>query len=206
MGAKEFDLRFDDLLFDEVAHAYSLNGKTLPSVTQLLKLVTAGMFDNIPEDVLEHKRQIGVAVHKACELLDQDDLDEESLSPVLVGYVDAYKRFKTETNFEVILNERKIIHKSLNYAGTLDRMGILNKKKVIVDLKTSAVLSDWVGLQLAGYGMALTSHTNEQYKRCALQLKPDGTYRFKEYSDSLDLPTFQSIVTVYNWQKKCGLV
>ena len=68
------DLNFGNMVFDEVAHAYFLDGKQLPSVTQLLKFVVS--FDFVPPDVLEAKRQLGVAVHKACELLDEDDLDE----------------------------------------------------------------------------------------------------------------------------------
>lgn len=204
MGANDFDfgkLDFSDMVFDEVAHAYFLNGKQLPSVTQLLKLVTSGMFDNIPEEVLEHKRQIGVAVHKACELLDMDDLDEGSLSPSLIPFVDAYKLFKAQNKVEILLNEQKMCHKTLAYAGTVDRVAIINRdsKKTIIDLKTSASLSDWVGLQLAGYSMALGSHTGEQYKRCALQLRPDGTYRYREYSDPMDLPVFQSLLNVHNW-------
>ena len=203
MGANDFDfsrLNFSDMVFDEVAHAYFLDGKQLPSVTQLLKLVVS--FDNIPEDVLEHKRQIGVAVHKACELLDEDDLDEDSLSPSLIKYVDAYKLFKRQNKVEILLNEQKMCHKTLGYAGTVDRVGIINNdsKRTIIDLKTSASLSDWVGLQLAGYSMALSSHTGEQYKRCALQLRPDGTYRYREYIDPMDLPVFHSLLNVCKWR------
>jgi hypothetical protein len=45
-------------------HAYKLNGKIIPSVTQLLD---TGEYNNVPEDFLEYSRQKGTLVHKEIE-------------------------------------------------------------------------------------------------------------------------------------------
>lgn len=191
-------------IFDEATHTYSLGDMRLPSVTQILKPVVN--FDFVPPDVLAYKCHLGIAVHRACELLDQNNLDESSVSPPLIPYIEAWKLFKEQTEFQVLMNEQKMYHSSLLYAGTLDRVGVLNGRKVILDLKTSTALSKWVGLQLAGYSLLYKSMCGESLPRFAIQLKPDGLYHLEEFSDPLDYPVFQSLLNVYNWKGKHGLL
>ena len=50
--------------YNEFWHTYKLNGKIIPSVTQLLD---TGEYNNVPEDFLEYSRQKGTLVHKEIE-------------------------------------------------------------------------------------------------------------------------------------------
>ena len=61
------------LTFDPEKHEYRINGVLVPSVSQILAPLYD--FSKIPRDVLERKRQIGTAIHKAIELDLLGDLD-----------------------------------------------------------------------------------------------------------------------------------
>ncbi len=185
------------LTFDEGAHEYKFKGVIVPSVTQILQPLND--FSGIPPAILENKRQIGVAVHKACELYDDDDLDEESLTPIVADYFAAWKRFKTENEVVVEMSEQRIFHALHRYAGTLDRVLTLNGVRCVLDLKTSATLNPAVGLQLAAYDMALGV---EKLKRFALQLKPNGLYKLQEYKDPKDYQVFTALLTLKNWRNQ----
>jgi len=50
--------------FEEENHTYSLNGKTLPSVTQLL----GSSYDYVSKNVLERASQRGLEIHKEIEM------------------------------------------------------------------------------------------------------------------------------------------
>ena len=70
--------------------------------------------------------------------------------------------------------------------------------KAVVDIKSSVQLYPSVGPQLAAYERALPVGLAAQ-KRIAVQLKGDGTYSAKEYSEPTDWPLFCSLLTVRNW-------
>ncbi len=187
------------LIFDEENHIYHVDGKVYPSVTQIIRPLYS--FDGIDSSVLEYAAARGRAVHKAIELLNANDLDESSLDPVLVPYLDAYKKFASEMKFTATHSERHLSHPSMHYAGTPDIEGVILKGKHkgdwLVDLKAVAVLHASVGVQLAAYA-ALIGKPN--IRRAAVQLKPDGKYLFEEYPDWSDWPTFVSCLTVHNFR------
>lgn len=66
--------------FDPVAHRYTLDGRVLPSVTQILRGLDD--FSHVPARVLERARDRGTRVHSACNLdvlgtLDEATVDDE---------------------------------------------------------------------------------------------------------------------------------
>ena len=112
------------LEFQESTHTYTLDGVRVPSVTQILKPMYS--FYGVPDEVLQAKAELGTNVHRACELLDNDDLDEDSeeglaaLEPI-AGYLAGYKKFKADKKPVVIANEQRLYHPLHKYAGTIDR-------------------------------------------------------------------------------------
>jgi hypothetical protein len=192
--------------FDPVAHRYTLDGAPLPSVTQVL----APLYDfaGIPSAVLENKRLLGGDVHLACELLDRNDLDDESdegreaLVPI-AGYVDAYKRFLAQTEAQVVENETRLWHPVHLYAGTIDRRYRIDGQLWDVDLKTTAVISPIVGPQTAAYSSMLQAHGHPApQRRAALQLLPSGDFRLVEFKDPQDFAVFLSMLTVHRFQER----
>jgi hypothetical protein len=195
----------DCLTFDPVAHQYRLDGRVIPGVTSVL----APLYDlsAIPRDVLERKRQIGEAVHRAIELDLANDLDDATIDPAIVGYLDAWRRYRRERRYEPIASERRVVHPQFRYAGTLDLFGrALNRAgrfvPVLMDLKTTFDVHPAVALQTAAYKNALMLELREAGKseRMALQLKPGGTYHEEWFADPKDWPTFLSFVTTHNWK------
>jgi hypothetical protein len=184
------------LTFDEASHTYRFNGELVPGVTSILQPLSD--FSFVDPDVLAAASAFGTAVHRACELDDLGELDEESLDDALVPYLSAWRRFCTDHAAEWTMVEGKVFHPSLRYAGTLDRYGKLQGKPWVVDIKTSTSLMPSVGPQLAAYKNAIPS-VPPLTGRMAVQLKADGNYVAKSYTDRSDWPLFCSLLTLRQW-------
>lgn len=193
--------------FAEEGHEYRVDGRRVPSVTQVLAPLYD--LDCIPAAVLAHKRAIGQAVHRAIEFELQDDLDETTLHPEVAPYMAGWRKWRIDRGFELIASEKRVAHLVYGYAGTLDLRGRLTKKfprertvpgPTIIDLKTTFDIADAIGLQLAAYKNAYGAEAHGD-KRLALQLKPDGTYREKFFDDPKDWPVFLAFLTTKNWKE-----
>lgn len=193
------------LTFDHDTHTYRADGKVVPSVTQLL----APLFDfsMVREEVMALAAERGSAVHKATELFDGDDLDETSLDPRLVGYLDAWKRFRDEAKFEPFDDgiEKPLYHPIYGYAGTPDRFGTLKGEPCTLDLKTVSRLHAATAVQTAAYQQLGIKNGTPTSVRASVRLKPDGTYELKRYSSAKDWPMFLSLLTVHNWRNESGI-
>lgn len=190
------------LTFDEAAHEYRLDGRRLPSVTQLLAPLVD--YSKVPRETLERAQALGTAVHRMTELYDNDDLDEESLSDELRPYLASWLRFRTECQFEPVTIEHRMSHPLYRYAGTSDRTGIIKGRLAVVDLKKMMVLGPHIGPQLAAYEKLHQAEGLKVLDRFALGLRPDGTYRLQPYTDPLDWQCFLSHLTIRNWKEKHG--
>lgn len=191
-----------DLHFDPDAHVYRLDGQVVPSVTQLLKPIGQD-FSMVPPDVLEAKRALGTAVHLACELDDEGDLDDDSLDPVLAPYVSAWRKFKAETRAMIVMNERQLGHLTLRYAGTLDRLAKIRSDMWLLDIKTSAEPHASYGVQLSGYEELLRAdeYTDQPVKRGTVHLRDDGTYRLHEFKNPNDAAAFRACLSLFHWKE-----
>jgi len=188
------------LTFDEATHAYAFNGVPVPSVTQILK--AAALIND--EWFTEYARQRGKAVHFATQLDDEGDLDESSIAPEILPYVEAHRKFKADTGFVPEMIESRICLPQLGYAGMLDLYGKIGRQKTIIDYKTGEIYP-WVRLQLAAYTQGLTNPAAIQ--RMAVRLKNDGTYRIVSYpitDFARDLADFLACVRVYQLRQEAG--
>jgi hypothetical protein len=186
----------EGLTFDEPSHTYRFEGELVPSVTTILKPLVD--FSHVNAGVLSAASSFGTAVHLACELDDLGQLDEKNLDEHLLPYLSAWRRFSTDHSVEWDLVEARVFHKSMRYAGTLDRYGKVAGKHAVVDIKTSSSLYPSVGPQLAAYKNAIPS-APPVCSRIAVQLKGDGNYIVKHYTDKSDWPLFASLVTLKSW-------
>lgn len=179
------------LTFDEATHTYKAEGRVIPSVTEILK--DEGFIDTA--FFTDYGRQRGKLAHLAIHLLDMGELDEESLDPVLSPYVEAWKRFRADTDITIIESEVPILDPLKRYAGTPDKIVMLDGKPSVLDLKTG-IVAPWVRLQLCAYGEAKTV-----YRRAAVQLNDDGTYKMHCYSDRQDFAIWNATLAVYWWKR-----
>lgn len=158
--------------FNEEYHCYTLDGKPLPSVTQILKPLYD--FTAVNPAVLKRAGDFGTAVHKTIELYLNDDLDEGSLDVNLYNPLMAFKTWQSD-NFDIDLNGARIEHPSyhakLKYAGTPD----IESEQFVIDIKSRKVNMLTDPLQLAGYDHMSGSGKRKRY---VLELKQDASYVF----------------------------
>jgi len=127
-----------DFTFDPERHLYLVDGRPVPSVTQVLHSARlAADYSMVPPDVLERKRIIGQYVHKATQYLDEGCLDLETVDPELQPYLAAYQRFLEESGFRPQLIEHRLVSRVAGVlcGGTVDRVGSMNGRLWLIDLK-----------------------------------------------------------------------
>lgn len=188
--------------FDEATHTYRLAGRVVPSVTQILGPLYS--FAGIDPLVLEAKRSLGIRVHKACEALDLGVLDERSLEPDVLGYLEAYKTFLDLKSPTLIACEQAVANPAEGYAGTLDRIYAVGGRVFVTDLKATAAISPITALQTEGYRRCVDAAG--EYGRAVLQLKPDGKPVWREFNDPSDSAVWRSVLNVHHWRSKHGLI
>lgn len=184
--------------FDEEKHEYSVDGKKIPSVSEILQPLSADRYDGINKSVLAMAAARGTAVHEACEAIDYGMNPE--VEPGTEGYVKAYMEFIRDYSPRWEMIERIVGYKRADgelplFAGTVDRFGLIDGNPCVVDIKTYASLTTDAFLsascQTALYASAIESEaipegmpemvwgvSGEWIRRYILQLKADGSYRF----------------------------
>ncbi len=164
--------------FDPVAHRYTLDGRVLPSVTQILRGLDD--FSKVPARVLEKARDRGSRVHAACNLDVLGTLDENTVDDEVAPYLAQFRRFLLESGFMPTLTECRVYDENLWYAGTLDVFGDLpGCIDVQIDIKSGAIPRS-VGPQTAAY-------TNGLYKRAGLMTRRRYTLKLEAGKYSLIL-------------------
>ena len=168
-----------NLIFLEEPHVYELDGEELPSVSEVTRFIARETYSDIPQHILDNAADRGTRVHRLTEALDKYgscEADEVEL-PYVSAYVDFRKKHKVQ--WEKI--EWSTYNKERLYGATIDRYGIVDGEKAIVDLKTTSTLHTVsVTAQLTLYKMACESQGMEVEKLYVLQLKKDGKAVFKE--------------------------
>jgi hypothetical protein len=200
-----------DFTFDGDRHLYSVQGRPVPSVTQVLH--SAGLaadYSMVPSQVLERKRIIGTYIHKATQFLDEGSLDLASVDAELQPYLSAYQRFLGESGFRPQLIEHRIVGSigGMLCGGTVDRVGVMNGQLWIIDLKCVDRLYPGFALQTAGYELLLPKPLVPPFKytRAVLQLRPDGSYKLSPpYDDPSDLDVFRAALITTIWKMNRGM-
>lgn len=171
------------LTFDEEQHAYYADGVRIPSVTQVIRPV-AFDYDAIPAHILQHAAARGTAVHLATEFYDDGDLDEDSVDPEILPYVEAWRLFRKDSGFVVERSEVRVHSPKHQYAGTVDCIGSIRGRRVMVEKKTTATLWPSTAIQVTAYYKAhneTAAHAERVRSACSVWLRCDGTYRFDAY-------------------------
>jgi hypothetical protein len=191
------------LTFAAETHQYRWDNRIVPSVTQVLQQVQD--FSMVALEVLERKRQIGVALHAAIEM--GDELDPDSLDELVVPFYRAWRSFMADTGYKPRLNEQPIYSVKYNYAGKPDTVGKLGRREALIDYKSAWDLHPATGPQTAAYlnGAYEMDLCDRDLPRFALQLRHNGTYRLEPLTDPNDFSVFLSMLSIYNWKKRHGI-
>jgi hypothetical protein len=167
----------------------------LPRVTEVLAsvgIIDKGWYERFPE-----ARDRGTAVHMACHYNDVGDLDESSLDPSLIPYLQAWRKFRMDHICLWDHIEERRTHTTYGYTGTPDRVGTVDDHLTIVDIKTGAK-ADWHPIQLAAYAAMLFDPY--RYLRMVVRLSEDGTYALDSYRPNpADLNVFLSALAIHKY-------
>lgn len=188
--------------FQAGGHLYFNDSRPIPSVSRILRPLTQAVYGAIDPAVLQRAADFGTAVHSCTELLDEDDLDEGSVAPEWRPYLDAYRAWKRDMRPEIDAIELRLA--CAKYAGTLDRLCRIDGDHWVVDLKTTSEIHPHVGVQLAAYEALASAKFGHSYRRAAVQLRADGTYRFKEFKKHSDETCFSALLGIYYWGQTNG--
>lgn len=185
-----------NITFDPVAHAYTVNGARVPSVSRICDIVDPPSSFYRPEHATR-----GKYVHSACEYADEGVLREDLLDPAIVPYVEAWRQFLRDTGAEV-LGVEVMVASSYGYAGRLDRVLRVPVRGLgIVDIK-SGDPSIRGPLQTAAYAQAAreTLDIKPAWRAC-VRVYPTGDYRVHYYENEADLDAFLAALAVLRWKE-----
>jgi len=160
--------------FKPEEHKYFLNGRSLPSVTQILDrcaLIKGKRW------FTDENRERGQKVHELIHYHDKGTLDIESIDLELQPYYDAFVNFLNETKFEPYYIEEAMYSENPLFAGKPDRIGLLDGVTTLIDFKTGGWYPHY-DLQLAGYAILAERHLKLSIKkRFVIQLMKTGKWK-----------------------------
>lgn len=176
------------LLFFDQGHRYTLDGEDLPSVSELCRFLSREIYGTVAQYTLDAAADRGTRVHKLCEVLDlygKADVPDD-----LLPYVQAYLQFRRDHNVVWDKVEHAAHHPIDRYAGTIDRAGLVDGKRAIVDLKTSAVVQRPLALAQLNLYRRMLEHDSDWQAEALyiLQLKKDGSYKLIPFDRDDALP------------------
>lgn len=165
-----------NLQFFDKGHVYMLEGERLPCVSDLCRFLHREIYMDAPVWQMEAAADRGTKVHAATEILDKTgraEIDGEYLP-----YLQAYASFRKEHEVVWELIEYPDYHPSHRYAGTIDRYGLVDGFRTLLDLKTTyTVHKPLCGASLNLYRIILEAREREVERLMILHLKKDGRYR-----------------------------
>lgn len=187
----------EDLRFCDVTHTYFYKGKEVAGVTTILSDVGIADFSGVPTHNLEKAANRGTDIHLACDRFDRDGtiVKEDDAYPYVQQWVDFCDLFKPKWE---LIEEQVFCHNSL-YAGTLDRLGRIGGRTVLVDIKTGAK-SKSHPIQTAAYVMAYRGDRVRRIERWCVYLTPK-TFKVEEHTSIQDSAVFLSALNVYKYKK-----
>lgn len=171
------------LIFYGDTHTYVADGHIVPSVSEIFAPVED--FSNVNPEALRRAAIRGTLVHEYAELLDYGEpLETFEVETELVHYVEAYARFLKDYKPEWTAVEKAMYSPDLNFAGTIDRFGIIDGKETLVDIKTASTVSQRTKIIWAAKLHAYSLLLNRPVDRWNLLLLPDGKYRIYKANET----------------------
>jgi len=202
-------------VFREEDHSYLVDGRPVPSVTQVLREI--GLY-GVRFDYLDDSYRIfGTAVHKACALyldglrrgIDADGwgrLDPDATDERVVAYVDQFRQAIKALEFRPELIEEPVCY-STAVAGTLDAWGESIYGPILIDIKASMSRLPAYRLQTAAYQLCLEyTFERESTARMCVYLSSDK-FSIEHHQGALeDRQIFLEALSVYQWKANNKLI
>lgn len=187
------------LEFYDKSHVYELDGDRIPCVSDLCRFIHKEIYKDAPLWQMEAAADRGTKVHAATEALDKTGRAE--IEDAYLPYLQAYARFRQEHEVAWELIEHADYHPELMYAGTIDRYGLVDGYRTLVDLKTTyRVYKPLCGASLNLYRLILEAQQKAVERLTIIHLKKDGTYKLVNIP--VDGAVAMALITLHNAMKK----
>ena len=205
--AARFDKQGHVLEFDKDAHSYRLNGKSVPSVTQLLESNGISDFSMVKPDILDRAINYGHAIHEMTQWDDEDRLDESTVDEKLQEPLRLWREFCEPKIEKWVAIEMPVASTRYGYAGMLDRVALAKNGELwLLDIKSGAPTTAHA-IQLSGYENAYREMTGERRTihrftiilNNKLKIKPHGKTQF---DFQRDFNVFKSAITIHKFNLK----
>jgi len=152
--------------FEPIEHKYFVNGKEVPSISQICKLENRDMYQGVDQATLSRAAVKGVGLHKEIENYEIHDMKGQSLE------FQNYLLLKKKYGFVKEMTERIVIIEidgKVVCAGRFDLLATIDGKNILIDFKrTSQIHMDYVTLQLNLYRLGLMQSYGTEINRLML--------------------------------------
>jgi hypothetical protein len=190
-----------EIVTDENNRILTVDGQEKPHITNVLAdLGLSKSFEGVTD--IEWFAMRGKAIHAACKLINEGTLDESTVSDEIRAYVEAYKSWLHDSSFSPRHSELPLYSTLHDFCGTLDLVGALpGIGNIIIDIKSSFSIDPAVEIQVGAQSILWNENNqgNAISKRYVLQLKKDGTYRFKDLSHVNEF-LFLDALRIWKWK------
>lgn len=201
-------------------NVYVINGQSVVRVTRVLK--DESNFGGASWATLERAADRGRKADRAVMLYIDNNLDESALHPVLVPYLEGWKKAVDRYGINVVAKQRRVVHPVYNYGGHPDLVIEMSRppdrlaammELVVTELKCVATVGPQAALQLSAYKEAFnyeldliteTVIRKRVTHRLILQLLPTGEFAPTWCEDDDDFAVFLSCLNRLNWRIKHG--
>lgn len=201
----------DGLTFEPEGHIYRLDGKRIPSLTQILDAAGFIDYSMVPLETLKAKAAFGTRVHEYCHWFDQGELDLADLKPYpqyesrVLGWADFVKDYDLQPDLAWAERPMVLQLNGSRFAMTPDRYAMSHQGPCVVEIKCSCDLMPAYALQTAAQVFPFRNELNPTVKRFVCQLldKPNGSgkcYFVKEYTDRSDEKVFLAALATTQWR------
>jgi len=189
-----------DFIYNEDTRIHTLNGKIIPSVSNIVEPLSMD-YSKAHPGKLEYKKDLGNAFHECIRLFLNNDLDEDSIDEVLIIPFKQFREFWLEDEFEglplptSIAIEHPFCNEKLEYCGKPD----LVTKDTIYDWKLRKYDPLCDPLRLAGYAGLISDFLPK--RKIVVEFSLDGGYRVHNAEKKQAWPLFRKLLEWY-WKKK----
>ena len=182
------------LQFFDRGHIYMLDGERLPCVSDLCRFLHREIYKDAPLWQMEAAADRGTKVHAATEALDRTGRAE--IEDGYLPYLQAYAQFRNEHDVQWELIEHPDYHPAHRYAGTIDRYGLVDGFKTLLDIKTTyRVYKPLCSASLNLYRLMLEARQKKVERLLILHLRKDGSYKLLRFDADDSVP--MALITLH---------
>lgn len=180
------------LRFIEETHQYFDGETELPSVTKITRFLSVDVAENARSWMRDAAADRGRRVHQYCADIDYG-IEPDEIDWDCAGYVQAFRAFKRDYGIkEWLAIEMPLGSAEIGFAGTLDRLCVLDGKITIIDWKTGGTINKaQLTAQLTGYAELAPLMGYVPEVLMGVQLRKDGKYT-RPYICQYDIELFNA--------------